>query len=479
MAKRNSTKGALILSLLSMLVCISMLVGSTFAWFTDTASTGSITIKTGTLDVALLKAADNSSLEGQSLLFKDKNGGTTILWEPGATFETEEFLIKNEGDLAFKYKIQLNGTEVSNNSLMEVIKFSLIDTKNTLAENDDIVIPLSTFVGYLDAANPSSGNLKLRATMNQNAGNKYQGLSYDQISITVFATQYTYETDTYGNQYDKDAKYADQLKNVSTPDEFLAAFANLKDGDYILLAADINMAGKTWTGTSGKSFTLDGNGHKISNLTNSSSANTNVGGIVNSIGAGKSVTVTNVTFDTLSVSSTSLASDEYIGGIVGYADAASAITISKVTINNATIDSSKYAGGFIGWNSGYANDFDGPVYSLIEVSNCSITNSSITGGGSTGGVIGHAGCSKATDNVIKDVTISGNTIQGDSSAKYTGIVVGTANVGRCYISNIDQSGNKNSASVGLNNFVGRFVPVSTGILEINGATQTAFENTNY
>lgn len=36
----KSTKRALLVSALSLVVCLAMLVGTTFAWFTDTATTG-------------------------------------------------------------------------------------------------------------------------------------------------------------------------------------------------------------------------------------------------------------------------------------------------------------------------------------------------------------------------------------------------------------------------------------------------------
>ena len=41
MTKKRSTKRALLLSALSLLMCISMLIGSTFAWFTDSVTSGS------------------------------------------------------------------------------------------------------------------------------------------------------------------------------------------------------------------------------------------------------------------------------------------------------------------------------------------------------------------------------------------------------------------------------------------------------
>ena len=40
MTNRKSTKRALLGSVMAMVLCRAMLVGATFAWFTDTASTG-------------------------------------------------------------------------------------------------------------------------------------------------------------------------------------------------------------------------------------------------------------------------------------------------------------------------------------------------------------------------------------------------------------------------------------------------------
>ena len=53
MKKTYSTKRPLVMALLALVLCLSMLVGTTFAWFTDTATTGVNTIQAGTLDVGL------------------------------------------------------------------------------------------------------------------------------------------------------------------------------------------------------------------------------------------------------------------------------------------------------------------------------------------------------------------------------------------------------------------------------------------
>ena len=59
--KMKSTKKALLTSVLSLLLCCSMLIGTTFAWFTDNASSGMNTIAAGNLDVELYYQLENQS----------------------------------------------------------------------------------------------------------------------------------------------------------------------------------------------------------------------------------------------------------------------------------------------------------------------------------------------------------------------------------------------------------------------------------
>ena len=81
MTNRKNTRRALVLSLLSLLVCCSMLVGTTFAWFTDSVTSGNNHIVAGNLDVELyykLEAdADWAQVTSETELFDDE-----ALWEP-------------------------------------------------------------------------------------------------------------------------------------------------------------------------------------------------------------------------------------------------------------------------------------------------------------------------------------------------------------------------------------------------------------
>ena len=100
--KIKSTKRALLMSVLSLLLCMSMLVGTTFAWFTDSVTSGKNTIQSGNLDVELYysdKAAGPWTKVTSSTDIFGYN-----LWEPGYT-KVAYFKVVNEGSLALKYTL--------------------------------------------------------------------------------------------------------------------------------------------------------------------------------------------------------------------------------------------------------------------------------------------------------------------------------------------------------------------------------------
>ena len=205
MSKHNATKKALMLSLLSMVLCVSMLVGSTFAWFTDTATTGVTKIQAGNLDVTL-EMKDNAgnwvSAEGKTLQFK-VNGvipaeGTEIFWEPGCTYELPELRVVNNGNLALKYKVVISGINGSA-KLNEVIDWTItldganyvLGSEHTLAAKDGETVDYDV--------------LTIKGHMQETADNDYQKKTIEGIGITVYAVQASSEYDSNGNDYDKDA----------------------------------------------------------------------------------------------------------------------------------------------------------------------------------------------------------------------------------------------------------------------------------
>lgn len=194
MNNKKSTKRTLLGSVLSLLLCMAMLIGTTFAWFTDNATTGVNTIQSGKLDIVLeMKGADGKwvDAEGKTLDFKKATGAENeaILWEPGCTYELPALRVRNNGNLALKYQLVVNGVN-GDAKLLEAIEFTA---------NDDA---LTTFSGKLLTKDAVSDEILIKGHMKEEADNEYQGLTISGINITVFATQVDYEHDSYGNQYD-------------------------------------------------------------------------------------------------------------------------------------------------------------------------------------------------------------------------------------------------------------------------------------
>ena len=231
MTNRKSTKRALLGSVMAMVLCLAMLVGATFAWFTDTASTGVNKIQAGKLDVALeMKDASGNWVpaEGKTLNWVKAAAGEQVLWEPGCTYELPQLRVVNKGNLALKYKIQITGIQ-GDAKLNDVIDWTINDAPINLTE------------GHL-AANAKGDSFTIKGVMKTTAGNEYQGLSIDGIGITVYASQDTVESDSFNNQYDANATYYPVIDFVGLKDA-------LGKGGNITIAGDFT-GDKTKTGVS-------------------------------------------------------------------------------------------------------------------------------------------------------------------------------------------------------------------------------------
>ena len=202
--KKNTTKRSLLASVLALAMCVTMLVGTTFAWFTDSASTSVNRIQAGTLNVDIVDESGDS-LDGKSLSFRNVAGETNIFWEPGATFFTQGFKIVNEGDLALKYKVVVSGL-TGDAKLLEAIDFAFV-TDSTKKDADAVSFAEEGQLLTKGASAPADNAVYyyLRGHMKEDANNDYQGLTLEGVSITVYATQYTYENDSFNNEYDANA----------------------------------------------------------------------------------------------------------------------------------------------------------------------------------------------------------------------------------------------------------------------------------
>ena len=242
MTNRKSTKRALLGSVMAMVLCLAMLIGATFAWFTDTASTGVNKIQAGNLDVQLVDENGNS-LEGKTLEFKKAANaaeGEAVLWEPGCTYELPAVYVKNNGKLALKYKVTITGINGSA-KLNDVIDWTINDAD--LSADHSL------------AAGATSEALTIKGHMQEAAGNEYMNESIDGIAITVVATQDTVESDSFDNTYDKDAEYP-----IVTMDTLQELINNATEP--VSAKLEGNIAGSL-TVPQGKEVTLDLNGFTL------------------------------------------------------------------------------------------------------------------------------------------------------------------------------------------------------------------------
>ena len=228
MTSSKSTKRALISSALALLMCVAMLIGTTFAWFTDTASTGVNKIVSGNLKVDIIGAKSDSHIEKLNFTKAAGAESEALLWEPGCRYLTEGFRIANKGNLALKWKAEINKDNIvdgkaaptakDGKSLLDVIDFYVV-TK--AADGTETAVAIENFTGKLAANVGKSETYYIKGVMQTTAGNDYQDLTLDGITITVYATQDTVENDSFDNQYDKNAGYP-----VASAAEMKEALAN-------------------------------------------------------------------------------------------------------------------------------------------------------------------------------------------------------------------------------------------------------------
>lgn len=220
MTKTRSTKRAMLASALALLVCITMLVGSTFAWFTDSVTSANNKIQAGTLKIDL-EMLDETTGNWSSI----KNEKTAIfnydLWEPGYT-AVRILKIENEGSLALKWMAKFVST-YQLSELANVIDVYVLPSATELAYPVDrdltAYTPVGTIADFVNTIEDTTNGtleagevayLGIALKMQETAGNEYQGMDLGgAFDIQILATQYTSEADSFNNQYDAGAEFDD------------------------------------------------------------------------------------------------------------------------------------------------------------------------------------------------------------------------------------------------------------------------------
>ena len=217
----NPTKKSFLTSIVALVLCLTMFLGTTFAWFTDMVTSSGNIIQSGSLkiDLELLDKESgkwNSIKESKSPLFDyDK-------WEPGYV-DVKVLKVENEGTLALKWKAMFVSDEQLS-ALADVIDVYVLpfgvgdgaDAKYPADRNLDGYTKVGTLKDFVNTIESTTyGNLKagesaylgIALKMQDEAGNEYQELSLGKFNIQIVATQMANESDSFGNDYDANAEW--------------------------------------------------------------------------------------------------------------------------------------------------------------------------------------------------------------------------------------------------------------------------------
>ena len=298
MENSKSTKRALITSALAILMCVAMLIGTTFAWFTDTASTGVNKIQAGNLDVELeYKNSDTTGFtkaDKNTKVFKEG-----ALWEPGHV-EYVVLKVSNAGSLALKYKLGINianevgSTNVYNKEfkLSDYIRFAVLDGDKTEGSVDrDALVAAATDSKLIKEGYTAENHLMATGTDNSqkvvtlvvwmpttvgNEANHKKDATAPSIDlgISVVATQDTVESDSFDEQYDKDATYPVIVSNQQQANDAITNATDKKVNISIASGQTITLDnGIANEGDKSRDITFSGNGSQtVDVVTNAVSA---------------------------------------------------------------------------------------------------------------------------------------------------------------------------------------------------------------
>ena len=274
MTNKNQTKRTLLMSIMALILCFTMLLGTTYAWFTDSVTSSGNKIVSGSLKVDLeVLDEDNTTWtsvkESNAAIFNYSN------WEPGYT-QVKVLRVANEGSLALKWYAKL----VSTNGVSDLANVIDVYVKEDVTayptDRNDLtgwtcVGTLMSFINSIESTTTgtleayTSESLGIAFKMQESAGNEYQEMTLGEFDIIILATQLTSEDDAFGTGYDKDAFYADAY--VTSSEELAAALAN---GGTVAIMNDIENVPVNTTapysnyyGIAQNGGVLDGNGNTL------------------------------------------------------------------------------------------------------------------------------------------------------------------------------------------------------------------------
>ncbi len=463
MAKKKSLKTALVMAIMSLVACLSMFAGTTFAWFTDSVTSSGNIIASGSLNAEMYWAKGTELPESAS--WTDASSGpifNSTVWEPGYT-EARHLKISNVGTLDFKYALSIKAEGVVS-KLADVIDVYFADPAQQFGErakiSDDYKI--GTLTQVLEGSMPVTGILKAKTNrvvtvvlkMQDSANNDYMDQSIgSSFAIELVATQVASESDSFGPNYDAGAPWlgavdtnwyfedptateytlysAEELAGLAaivngTAEAPATGLSTISDsttvsddfkGKTIKLGGNINLNNKAWTpiGTNPNPFraNFDGQGFTVSNLVVN---NDGWAGLIGHAGKGQAINISNVNINKATINSCRMAG-AVVGQLYGSIDNCHVNDVEITVIPNAVIgghDNGDKVGGIVGWLGDNGNN--------RVLSNSSIKNVTLKAYRDVGGFVGYAATSTTIEN-CKIIEVEGaNTlsIEIDQKTNYYG-----------------------------------------------------------
>ena len=199
MFRYKSNKQSFIIAALVILLCLVCLTGATLALFTSDGKDGTIGIVTTSGDVEVdIVDTSGETLMGKYLMFASSAGNNDVLFEPGATFSTQGFKVKNTGDIPVNFKmsigkdnvVDVDGIPVDIEKFNEAFEIWIVEQKLGETTVDfSKAIEMPKFEHGLKAGDSSDSTYYLVVKMKESVGNEFQGKTYAGIGVTVYAVQ--------------------------------------------------------------------------------------------------------------------------------------------------------------------------------------------------------------------------------------------------------------------------------------------------
>lgn len=208
--KSNTTTRALLGSVMVLLLCTAMLVGTTFAWFTDTVNTVS-TLQAGNLNVTLQYGARQENeewvyqdyTEATALQFLTPDGKlptdeSKVVWDAAhLTNEVQPLKLVNDGSLNLMCKVMLTGIKAAAAEQM-TWELKVGNTEKSFGEE----FPLPAKAEDYSADNELI--LNLSATLS-NGNPLPEPIPTPQVVVCV--RQAEGDEDAFSGDYDKESRY--------------------------------------------------------------------------------------------------------------------------------------------------------------------------------------------------------------------------------------------------------------------------------